>query len=185
MSRLRFSTARGVFDAFPTASEDIGTPATDDSPVAFLSALAKGPTPEDALTFCAYLLPRREAVWWACQCLRALLAKPNASEAALVHSAEAWVREPEDHVRRAALGAGEAGSRNSPATWVALAAGWSGGSMARDHHVPCPPHLTAKAVRIAILTALARLDTRERDAAIKGCLDRALRLTEEPRSGPR
>jgi hypothetical protein len=183
MSRLRFSTARDVFDAFPTASEDIRARATDDAPIAYVKALARGTTPEDALTFCAYVLPRREAVWWACQCLRSLIAAPSAAEAALVQSAEAWVREPEDSIRRAALAAGEAASRNSPATWAALAAGWSGGSMVEGHSVPCPPHLTAKAVRIAVLSALARLDTGQRAAAISGCVDRALRLTEEPRAG--
>ncbi len=185
MSRLRYTTARGVFEAFPTATADIRTPATDDPPVAFLRALARGPTPEDALTFCAYCLPRREAVWWACQCLRTLIPSPSPADAVLIGAAEAWVREPEDAVRRAALSAGEAGDRESAATWAALAAGWSGGSMVADHPVPCPPHLTAKAVRVAVLSALARLDAGSRNAAIDDCVDRALRLTEEPRGGAR
>ena len=67
---IRFSTARQVFEAFATAANDIETPPTSDDPLVFLRALLDGPTPEDAVSFCAYLLPRREAVWWACQCLR-------------------------------------------------------------------------------------------------------------------
>src|SRR6184192_1446688 len=70
--RLRFATARQVFEAFPTASSDIEAKPSDTEPLAFLQSLLRGPTPEDAVSFCAYLLPRREAVWWACRCIRAL-----------------------------------------------------------------------------------------------------------------
>ena len=59
------------------------------------------------------------------------------------------MREPEDEQRRAALALGMDGDRNAPTTWSALAAAWSGGSMAAgEHAVPAPPHLTAKAVRM-------------------------------------
>jgi hypothetical protein len=175
-SRVRFATAREVFEAFPSAADDIRVEPTEESPLAFVRSLASGPTPEDALAFCAYLLPRREAVWWSCQCVRALTPNLTDKEVEALVAAEAWVREPEDERRRAAMALGMAGNRNAATTWNALAAAWSGGSMAGEHAVPVAPHLTAKAVRIAVLTALARVGAGDRAAHIRGCLEGAIRL---------
>jgi len=180
-SRVRFATAREVFDAFPSAADDIRVEPTSEAPLVFARALAAGPTPEDALSFCAYLLPRREAVWWSCQCVRSLTPNLTQKELQGLKAAEEWVREPEDGRRRAAIAEGLAGDRNAATTWNALAAGWSGGTMmAGEHAVPVAPHLTAKAVRIAVLTALARVGADERAARIAGCLDGAVRLAAAP-----
>src|SRR5688572_18990279 len=164
MSRLRFSSARDVFEAFPTAHDDLEAKPTDQPPLVFLEALMESDTPEDAVAFCAYLLPRREAVWWACQCVRELNSSRNPAEDKALAAAEDWVREPEEERRRTALDTGSDSDRNAPATWAALAAGWSGGSMTPVDQppAPCPPHLTAKAVRAAVLTALARVPVKQR-----------------------
>src|SRR5215472_14360491 len=100
MALLRFAAARDVFEAFPSAHKDITTAPSDQPPIAYLRELAKGQTPDDALAFCAYLLPRREAVWWASQCVRALLGEPTAADEAALQAAEAWVREPAEANRR-------------------------------------------------------------------------------------
>ena len=42
MTRLRFSTASEVFDAFPTLREDLQAPSTSESPPVFLHRLAAG-----------------------------------------------------------------------------------------------------------------------------------------------
>lgn len=180
-TRLRFSTAREVFEAFPSAADDIRVQPTDGPPLAFARALAGGPTPEDALAFCAYLLPRREAVWWSCQCVRSLTHQIAGKELEALEAAEAWVRAPEDDRRRAAMSIGMAGNRNAATTWNALAAAWSGGTMpVGGHAVPVAPHLTAKAVRIAVLTALAKVAVGDRGVQIRACLDGAIRLATGP-----
>ena len=176
----RFTTAREVFDAFPTAHDDIEADPNDDPPLQFLKGLAKSATPEDAIAFCAYLLPRREAVWWACQSVRALGGASNGGEEKVLAAAEAWVREPEDEQRTAALELGMEGDRSAPTTWAALAAAWAGGSLVLgDQPVPAPPHLTAKAVRAAVLTALARVSVKERADRLRACLDGGMRLAGE------
>ncbi len=178
-TRIRFTTAAQVFEAFPAARDDIEARPTQDPPLAFLRALAASDTPEDAVAFCAYVLPRREAVWWACQCVRGMIPAPGADEQAGLAAAEAWVREPEEERRLQALRLGMGADRGLPTTWLALAAAWSGGSMALPEDgvaVPSPPHLTAQAVRAAVLIALARIGARERAAYIATCLDGALRL---------
>jgi hypothetical protein len=180
MARIRFATAREVFEAFPVSRDDIEAAPSDEPPQLFVKALLDSATPEDAIGFSAYMLPRREAVWWACQCLRAIDPMPPAEEAVAIQFAEAWVREPEEHRRRAALEIGERSDDNAPATWAALAAAWSGGNMMREGQpVQAPPHLTAKAARAAVLIALARVGAREREARLRACIESALRLVSD------
>jgi hypothetical protein len=178
MSRLRFSTAREVFETFPSVHEAVKTPPTVEHPLAFLARLAKGPAATEAIGFCAFLLPRREAVWWALQAVRAMQPPGTLPDPALA-SAEAWVRDPSDKARFEALSAAQTGDRAQPGTWVAWAAGYSGGSMVATHAVPCPPELTAKMARIAVLTALARVPARERDAALRNCVEACIRLIDD------
>lgn len=96
--RLRFATARQVFEAFPTAAADIEVQPGDDAALDFARKLLAPGRRFEAVVYIAYLLPRREAVWWGCQCVRAI--SGNKTDDALL-SAEAWVREPEETTRRA------------------------------------------------------------------------------------
>jgi hypothetical protein len=72
-SRIRFATARNVFEAFPELGRVLAPPADDPAPLDYTRAALSSPRPTDAIIFLAYLLPRREAVWWAIQCVRAML----------------------------------------------------------------------------------------------------------------
>src|SRR5229473_3186356 len=73
MSRVRFATARALYETFPEVSEQIKVAPTDQFPIDFLKDLVSKDKLDEAVAFCAYLLPRREAVWWACTCARASL----------------------------------------------------------------------------------------------------------------
>ncbi len=179
MNRLiRFATARQVFDAFPTAASEIEAKPADIEPLAYLESLLRGPTPEDGISFLAYLLPRREAVWWACQCIRAIEQPLGEADNKLLAIAETWVREPEESNRRAALRAGEGVALTSSAAWAVLAAAWSGGSMVEGLERPVPPpnYLTAQAVRAAVLTALARVPTQARAKQLAMSVQGAMKL---------
>ena len=127
--RLRFSTARDLFDAFPAALEDMAARPSDRPSLDFIKELAAGPTPEDAITFCAYLLPsarRSGGDINASACWPTTLAARTSSMLAL---AEDWVRHPERSGATMPLDAGMAAPTKTPGVWIALAAGWSGGSM--------------------------------------------------------
>lgn len=178
MARLRFSTAREVFETFPSAGKVIATKPAVEHPLAFLRRLAQGPAPAEAISFAAYLLPRREAVWWAAQSLRGMLS-PGAQVDEGLAAAEAWVRDPRDETRRAALAVAEAGDPAWAGTWVAFAAGYSGGSMVAGHAVPCPPDLTAKMARVAVLIALGPLSGREHQGALRNCVEACIRLADD------
>jgi hypothetical protein len=179
MSTLRFTTVREIFEAFPSAIDDIHGGPSDEPPLRALDRFAASDTPEDAIALSAYMLGKREAVWWASRCVQRLApAKGRGDEKALLIT-EAWVREPEEHRRRAALEAGLGGDRGLPGTWVALAAGWSGGSMlngAQPGPAP-PPQLTAKMARVGVLVALAYVPARDRVPSIKACADECRNLT--------
>lgn len=178
MGKLRFATARDVFEAFPALADDMLTPPADREPLAFLAELAGGPTPEDAISFCAYLLPRRDAVWWACRCTRTLARDQAAVEDEALVAAETWVRDPNEERRTQALSIGNAADRTRPTTWAALAAAWSGGNLSIGEHpgAPAPPHLTAKATRACVLMALARVPATERRAKLRSCIEGGIRL---------
>lgn len=179
MSRLRFTTALEVFDAFPSARDDIRAAPTPEAPAAFLDALRRSDTPEDAVTFLAYALGRREAVWWAAQSVRLLGRIASGGEDAMLRAAEGWVRDPDDLRRREALRLGMASDRRLATTWVALAAAWSGGNVAPGQAVVmATPEMTPKAARTGILVALATVTARERASRLQLCVDAGARLMQ-------
>src|SRR5690349_7123852 len=111
MASLRFATLRDLYEAFSTAQDDIQEEPNDLPLLAFLQSLKESQAWERAISLCAYMLPRREAVWWGCQSLRRMI-QLTPAEADLLAVAEAWVREPDEERRHAALQlGGEADSR--------------------------------------------------------------------------
>lgn len=176
MSSLRFATAQALFDAFPEVIGKVGAaPTTDQSPVDFLKALIASDRLPDAVTFCAYLLPRREAVWWGCKSAK-LLSDDISADAPTVRAAEAWVYQPDEARRQAALDQGTKGDSGDPTTWLALAAGWSGGLLA--YGSPAPPYMTARAVRVAILTCLPKTPKPARAKRLTDCVQEGIKLAE-------
>ncbi|WHQ68578.1 DUF6931 family protein [Methylorubrum extorquens] len=173
MSATRFSTAREVFAAFPSTERDINAPPSDEPPLPFLQRLRCSETPEDAVSFLAYALGRREAVWWAAQSVRLLCRIAVGQEDAPLGAAEAWVRDPEDLRRREALRLGMTANQRLATPWVALAAGWSGGNVGPSAQavVQATPEMTPRAVRTAILVALATVSARDRSSRLQACID--------------
>lgn len=168
MINSRFTSAQQVFEAFPTMAGDLTSGPSEAPPLDFLDALKNGASPEDAIGFAAYLLNRRQAVWWGCQSIRKLGSPRDREEEVAILTAEAWVREPEEHRRLAALDLGFNGSHRLPGVLLAMAAGGAGGHLgtAEQPGPPAPAHMTAKAVRAAVLGSLAMVPIRERGAKI-------------------
>jgi len=179
MSRVRFSTTRALFEAFPEVSQKIGVAPTDQPPIDFLNALSSAGAFPAAVAFCAYLLPRREAVWWACGSVRALEGNIARDKAAGLLAAEAWVYHPDEDDRQTAWKIGTVGDPNSAPTWLALAAGWSGGfRVTGKTQVPTPHYMTARAARIAILVSAAKLGKIEREVRLRSCIAEGVKLAE-------
>lgn len=175
-NKIRFATVRDLYLAFPTAAVDVGLERCDDASLDFVTRLTKQGDARAALSYCAYLLARREAVWWACRCVRQTALR-DAEEIRCLDAAEAWVFEPDEPRRLHALDVCAKASRSAAATWTAQAAGWSGGNISTNasYRLEPPPQGTAQAVRGAVLIALAGLASERRSAAEVEWIDAALR----------
>jgi hypothetical protein len=123
----------------------------------------------EATRLLSYALPEREAVWWACMCVRHALpvaVLPVQQEAAIA-SAEAWVRKPNYEMRIEAHMAGARAGYTTPAAWTAQAA------FASRMPISAPTR-TGKKVERAVARAAAfggaeRQTERLRQFIVSGC----------------
>lgn len=177
---FRFEKAGDLFEQIPEAEEDITTPPGAHDAAEFIQVLLNGEIPEEALMFCAYLLPRRMAVWWGHECLMQLEHVLDDNDRFMLQLAAAWVASPREDERYAALDAAMDSRAKTAGVWLALGAGWSGGSMSGADlpPVPPPPFLTARAVNGAILSAIARDDLAHRSETIARFTRMAVKLGE-------
>ncbi|TPI65674.1 hypothetical protein FJ420_14580 [Mesorhizobium sp. B3-1-3] len=173
-NELGYRTARDLFLACPAIARDMKLPAANQPPLEFCRALLAGRVPEEAVTFCAYLLPDRAAVWWGHECLShlsELLADRDLELLALVND---WVGEPGNPRHRAALSSAVDPSPATPAAWIALSAAW------RD---PAFDMLStgfpaAHAVNAGILAGLARVSTADRFGVLSAFVDMGIQMVE-------
>jgi hypothetical protein len=177
MSRIRFASIQALFETYPEALRNIRAEPTDEVPISFLQRLSAAGRPQDAIAVCAYLLPRREAVWWGCTCVRMLLGDKLQDDAVALATAEAWVQDPTDENRRIALDVGTKAAHDQPLTWLALAAGWSSGTFPSTPF-PVPAFMTSRAVRIALLISIRQADPDERPKLLQSCLAQGIELAE-------
>jgi hypothetical protein len=185
MARLRFETVRDVFEAFPTAEIVLDIEPNDEPSLQFLNSLVARDELDEAVGFCAFLLPRREAVWWGCRTVRTLIPALTPDEEAAIKVAEDWVHEPEEDRRAAALEMGRCGSSKLPSTYLALAAGWSGRSVSLGggETVPVPPDQTARVVRAAVLVAACRVAMAEKSDLLRLCLEDGIQIASDETQG--
>ena len=181
MIRLRFTTARQVFEAFPPARDDIEAKPSDADPVAFvkpcwMEKLLRMPS-DFAPTVCHAAKPCGGHRNVSGPVREPLARKPMPISSRLP---KPGLKDPEENNRRAALEAGMDAAGSGPAAWAALAAGWSGGSLVSEPNQPVSPpdYLTAQAVRAAILTALASVPPKDRRERLRGHVQAALKLIE-------
>lgn len=181
MSRIRFTTARSVFETFPELARKSTVAPTDDPAIVFLKNLSANHKFEEAVAFCAHLLPRREAVWWGCGSVRSFLQDIPQSRTPPLVAAEIWVHNPTDANRLQALQIGTRSDDSDCLTWLALGAGWAGGMLSTvpNPPVPVPQYLTARAIRIAVLLALPHIAASDRPGRKSACIAEGLRLAEQ------
>lgn len=125
----------------------------------------------EAFRAVAHGLPRREAVWWAAQCVRRLASKLSDQDQQTLVAAETWCAEPSESHRRAAELAAIEAKHETPAAWVAMGAFWSCGSMgpADVPVVPPGPELIGTATSSAVLMAVVAEEPEKADAKYQTC----------------
>ncbi|WP_244483480.1 hypothetical protein [Mesorhizobium sp. 1M-11] len=173
-NELGYRSARDLFLACPAIARDMKSPAAERPPLEFCRALLVGRIPEEAITFCAYLLPERAAVWWGHECLRnlaELLTDGDVQLLAIVHD---WVAEPDNPRYRAALSDVVDVSPVTPAAWIALAAAW------RDpaFNMASTGFPAAHAINAGILTGLASVSLVDRFAVLSALVEMGIHIVE-------
>jgi len=152
-------SAAEVCQHFELSEAATGLLQREMKPRPFLEVLIEKKMHDDAVMLMAHAMPKREAIWWACQCVR--IAKGDAlppPAGALIAEAEAWVAKPTDEQRRKTFEKAEGMNFDPPAGFIGMAVFFSSGSLSLPNLPPVPPkeHLSAgmvgNAVKIAALS---------------------------------
>lgn len=159
MPKLRFARAAEAVAGLDLSAEAKALFAPNAPTSVYLKALIDAELYADAIRLLGMALPRREAVWWGCLAARgALPAEPAPADGAALEAAETWVFRPTEENRRACFAPAEAMNFETACANAAMAAFWSGGSLAPpDAAVVVPPGdgLTGTAAAAAVLLAAA------------------------------
>ena len=173
---LQYRIARDLFLACPAIARDMTAPPTDQSPIEYCRALLAGRVPEEAITFCAYLLPARAGVWWAHECLSHLAELLSDGDLQLLALIQDWVGEPGNPDHGAALAQIAEVPPTTPAGWIALAAGWRDNGPAAVMGSSGFP--AAHAVSAGILAGLARVSLADRFAVLSAFAEMGIQMAE-------
>jgi hypothetical protein len=170
LAKITAATAADVCKNFELKDDARPLLKGGQTPREFLDVLLAHKKHAAAIDFLAHALPPREAVWWGCLCLQqATRSALPPVEMDAEKAAARWVLDPSEENRKAAQGPGEAAKVGTPAGCLAMAAAWTGGSLAppipQVHAkappippVPPGPFLPARAVAGAVLLAAAKAE---------------------------
>lgn len=166
--------------ACPAVARDMRTPPTEQHSIAFCRDLLAGRVPEEAITFCAYLLPDRAAVWWAHECLSHLSELLDGTDHELLALVRDWVGEPDSPRHRAAVSTAATTPPTTPVGWIALAAGWrdNGSAMAATTVSALQPFPAAHAVNAGVLAGLARVALADRFTVLSAFVEMGIQMAE-------
>jgi hypothetical protein len=132
-------TMSAVCDAAGISKEGRALLAEDAEARAFIEALVGGEQYGDAIAFLAHGMPSREAIFWAWWCANEVTADdaPEAMRTAL-SATRAWLKEPTDENRRAAMAAAEAADYGTPAGFAGVAVFFTGDTIGPADAPPAP-----------------------------------------------
>lgn len=128
------------------------------SPASFAELLTQAKHFADALRVVAFTLPKPRAIQWGSQMVRSVTeATLSPADESALQAAELWSKEPTEAHRRRAQSAADGTKMQTAAGWIAMAAFWSGGSLAPAELPPVPPGeaLTCQALTGALLLIAA------------------------------
>lgn len=181
-SPIRYRTAQDLFIACATAAEDMTAVPTRQPSPEFCRALLGGATPEEAVTFLAYLLVDRAAVWWGHECLRQLAELLDDRDLELLERVRLRVGEPAGFTPLLIVN-GRLSRQRSPAGWIALAAGVENGSSGDLDEASMHAMPLGRAIHIGLLAGLARVATVDRFAVLSAFVRTGLQLAESTGGG--
>jgi hypothetical protein len=153
LKRVKESKACEITEYFDLLTESIPLLTEEQTPSEFLQRLMKQGHYYDAVSFLAHAMPAKQSIYWACQCIQEHLEHSDTAEQHAYHAAKTWLYDPTETHRFNAEHHAEAGSYNTPASWIAAAVFWSGGNIAPKNEptLIAAPYLYAKAIQGSIV----------------------------------
>jgi hypothetical protein len=161
LTKLKAAKASEVCQHFDIKEEVRKYLENGPSPGEFIDLLLADKHYAAAIGFMAHALAARDAVWWGCLCLRHACGSELApAEEAACKAAVQWVLDPTEDNRAAAQAPGEKAGLGTPAGGLAMAATWTGGSLAPPSapKVPPGPFVPAKAIAGAVVLTAVKGD---------------------------
>lgn len=163
---FRFEKARDLYRTYPEVLDEISVRPKGHSTREFIDTLIASKQPEEIIVFLAYLLARRQAIWWGHESLQQSALKLESADHRLSKLAVDWVGAPSEENAVRALRAAREVRPKSAAAWLALAAGWpseDGGAFAH------------RAVAISVQMSLRSFPSRTRSVWLREITKTALR----------
>ena len=155
---------------------------------AFVQQLVDGGHHPDAIRILAHAIPGREGVWWAWVIAkRSAGPEPVPPVKAALDATERWIAQPTEENRRAAMIQGEALGFGVPAGCAALAAFFSGPTLAPAHieqPVPPPEFAAAKAIVGAIMLAAVAPDPKQAPEKFLAAIQQGLEVVNKIKLWP-
>lgn len=170
-TRVKWSEAGQIAELLGW-DEDLGQDARA-APSSFFDGLRQAGRLADAAFFLGQALPRYETVAWGARAVRDLRGDGlgRGPEADALKAALLWVQDPSESRRRVAFEAAQKARDDSPERLAALAAFFSGGSMAPNDCPPVPAPKEAAGRFAAGAVVLAATRTGDQAQALARALD--------------
>ncbi|MBQ2261475.1 MAG: hypothetical protein II336_08920 [Loktanella sp.] len=177
LTGLRFHSPSQLYSTMPALPQMTQLrPHENEAGLEFLYRLRGSTTPEEAVTFSAFAAMPKMAVWWGYECLRQSVETFSPQDRAVMEMIAVWTSYPDDANRFRIMQTALYAPVRSPAVYMGLAVGWSGGGIAPNDPTPVPAHRTPRAINTAILSSLARLDLNKRSVWLARFIDLAVPL---------
>ncbi|MGC1504493.1 MAG: hypothetical protein WA782_10180 [Sulfitobacter sp.] len=174
LAALRFTTPSELYAKMPHVSQlTLQRPLVVERAIEFLNRLRGSDTPEEAVTFTAFATMPKMGVWWGYECLRLSEDELSAADSQMMELVANWTQYPDDENRYRTMKAALYAPVLSPATYLGLAVGWSGGPIAPNDPAGVPPHRGPRALNTAVLSCLAQSDLQSRPTRLARFIDQA------------
>lgn len=170
----RYDTLADLYSAIPQLAEVTQQrPRPGEEAVDYLMRLRQSTTPEEAVTFTSFAIQPKLAIWWGHECLRMMPDALSALDRQMMELVAGWIGRPDTAMRHYVMKEALWAPAKSPAVHLALAVGWSGGSIAPNDPAPVPLGRGPRAINAAILSCLARADLTRRPILLARFIDMA------------